>query len=284
MLTTRIGNASRSDGRHEAHEAREHDAVDVVADEHLDDRGVEGLAVAVAPVVDDDRRDLRRPSRARAPPADATFEMTTPTFASRRLSAIASRIGLEVRPAAGDEDAEPSGFTLRGGELDRVLASGELIDRRYTVFERGVAGHGDDAPSSIGASPCRAQRRRVASSSRSGTTKTKPTPQLNVRRISASSTGPRFSMSSKIGGPRRCSRARSRRGRRARTRGRLPGRPPPVMWLIAWTSSPAASTAARPRVEARRRRAAPRRPSCRRARSGVRRRASCVESTWRASE
>ena len=105
----------------------------------------------------------------------------------------------------------------------------------------------------------RAPRRATASASRRArrrrppaTTTTKPTPRLKVRRISASSTPAlRDEVEDRRALPRRRRGAAPRPS--GRTRGRLPGRPPPVMWLIACTSTPAREQRLHvARVEARR--------------------------------
>jgi hypothetical protein len=91
--------------RHDAHEAREDDVVHVVADEHLDDGRVEVLAVSVAAMVDDDRRDLLRLGALEAAggrdvrddDADLRVELA-------RGDGVEDR--LEVRAAAREEHAE----------------------------------------------------------------------------------------------------------------------------------------------------------------------------------
>ena len=63
-----------------------------------------------------------------------------------------------------------------------------------------------------------------------------------VRRISATATPPARCTRSKMGA-RGHARSSTKPMPSGRTRGRLPGIPPPVMWLIARTSTPAARTA-----------------------------------------
>ena len=65
------------------------------------------------------------------------------------------------------------------------------------------------------------------------TTMTNPTPMLKTRIISRSSTGPLAAMSLKIGGTGQELRLMRTVRPGGMTRGRLPGRPPPVMWAIA---------------------------------------------------
>ena len=210
----------------QAHEAREDDALDAPRAERVDHGGVERAPIGVAPC-GRRRRPRRRPlARGRAPGAghvrddDGDPRVEAPRARWRRGwpagSSRCRRRGRRARSRAGHSTRSSNG---RSGRDAHDLA------------------HARSAPR-----PAPRARRARAPPSAAATTKTKP--DAGVERaphLGLLDAPPRW-MRSKTGA--RGQRASMRRPRPSgRTRGRLPGRPPPVMWLIARTSTPAASSA-----------------------------------------
>src|SRR5262249_19699542 len=156
---------------------REDDDVDAVRAEDAHELRVERRAVRVGLVIDHVRRDAGglgalEALRARDVRNDHAYLCAEAIFADR----VEDRA--EVRAGAADEDAELHGHTIRSSKA--------------VSFETATT-----RPSSNGASPRPRRRVMARSASALGTTKTKPTPQLKVRRISRSSTF--CAMRSKIG-------------------------------------------------------------------------------------
>src|ERR1019366_7031414 len=210
--------------RQEAHEPREHHELDASRPEDGDDRRVEVGPAGEGVVVEHDGLDAGVASTLERPrPGHVRDHDRDPRV--EPLPANRVENGLEVRPAARDEDAQNdhAGHSTRSSNG----RSGGTVTTR---------------PSTNGASPAARSTSTARAAAPAGTTKTNPTPTLNVRRISASSTPPACFTRSKIGARAHACSTRSPRPS-GRTRGRFPGIPPPVTWLIARTSTLAASIA-----------------------------------------
>ena len=86
-------------------------------------------------------------ARDRAPPAEATLEMTTPTLASSVPAAMASRIAWKFVPEPEQEHADPSGTA----SISRRSRATRALRRRVSC------GHGDDV-AEVDGRPRRAAR------------------------------------------------------------------------------------------------------------------------------
>ena len=113
-----------------------------------------------------------------------------------------------------------------------------------TVDAAPCAGAGwprlDAAESDARVSPCAAATPRAAAAS--ATTSAMPMPQLNTRSISSAATPPVRASQANTGGSRQQAASSTATVPSGSTRGRLPGRPPPVMCAAAF-SSPARCSA-----------------------------------------
>src|ERR671910_638149 len=135
--------------------------------------------------------------------------------------------------------------------LPNAQTSAKLIRQLATLVECYVESYspknvtGARVPEPVGAAepqtqartPCSASNRTPASTDPSGTTATIPTPMLTVASRSSRDTLPTEAKMSKIGAGRQVVRSRCTSQDSGIPLARFAAKPPPVMWLIACTST-----------------------------------------------
>src|SRR5580700_8717959 len=200
--------------RQEAHEPGEDDGFDAALAQDPSDGLVEWTTVDELSVVDDDGFDSSLSgSLERWGPIDVGHDDRHARVQRPRGDGVED--GLQVRPTPRDEHAEHnhSGHSTRSS---KARSKGTRMT----------------SPRVTGVSPREERVAQAWAASFESTTKRKPMPPLNVRRISLSVTPPPCWTSSKTGGRAHWALTRTP-SPSGRTRGRLPGIPPPVMWLMA---------------------------------------------------